>query len=118
MATKQLAEFSTDDVEKVCSSLSNPPLLSSPFSHQHNKPDNVYDLSRFMNLHPGGTAVLLDESVAGQEAAELFYGLHRHEVLERPQYSLLHIGIIRGESVIESRTSCAISKVPYAEPCG
>lgn len=56
-------------------------------------------------------------SVAGQDATEAFYGLHRHEVLERPQYARLQIGVIKGEqSIIASRIPGQLSAVPYAEP--
>ncbi|KAG6865903.1 hypothetical protein C0991_010736 [Blastosporella zonata] len=37
------------------------------------------------------------EKVPGQDATEAFYGLHRHEVLERPQFKRLQIGVIAGE---------------------
>ena len=86
-------------------------------------------------MHPGGAAVLLDDdigqcalllfpsrfhqfvSLAGQDATEAFYGLHRHEVLERPQYQRLQIGYIDGEtSSVNGRTIGQVSKVPYAEP--
>lgn len=77
----------------------------------------VYDLSRFANLHPGGRAVLVDGEVAGQDATAAFYGLHRHEVLERPQYARLQVGVVRGEkSVITGRLVGGLSKVPYGEP--
>jgi hypothetical protein len=77
----------------------------------------VYDLSRFVNLHPGGRAVLVDPAVAGHDATEAFYGLHRHEVLERPQYARLQVGVLRGEkSVITGRLVGGLSAVPYAEP--
>lgn len=56
-------------------------------------------------------------SSVGQDATEAFYGLHRHEVLERPQYKRLQIGTIQGEkSVIYDRVVGQISQVPYAEP--
>ena len=56
-------------------------------------------------------------SLGGQDATEAFYGLHRHEVLERPQYKRLQIGTIQGEkSVIYDRVVGEISHVPYAEP--
>ncbi|KAH9964363.1 peroxisomal acyl-CoA-dehydrogenase [Lactifluus volemus] len=106
-ASKQLQKFTRDDVAK------------------HNKVDDlwviidakVYDLTRFKNLHPGGAAVLLDDDIAGQDATDAFYGLHRHEILERPQYQRLQIGYIDGEkSSIQSRGGAAISKVPFAEP--
>ncbi|KAH8995027.1 peroxisomal acyl-CoA-dehydrogenase [Lactarius akahatsu] len=92
---------------------------------QHNKDGDlwviidakVYDLSRFADLHPGGRAVLVDSEVAGQDATEAFYGLHRHEVLERPQYARLQVGVVRGEkSVITGRLIGGLSKVPYGEP--
>jgi cytochrome b involved in lipid metabolism len=77
----------------------------------------VYDLSRFANLHPGGRAVLLTANVAGHDATESFYGLHRHEILERPQYARLQIGVLKGEkSVITGRVIGGLSEVPYAEP--
>ncbi|GLB40176.1 putative acyl-CoA dehydrogenase, N-terminal domain [Lyophyllum shimeji] len=77
----------------------------------------VYDLSRFVNLHPGGKSVLLEPDVAGQDATEQFYGLHRHEVLEKPQYQRLQIGVIAGEKPrLHGRIAGEISDVPYAEP--
>ncbi|KAJ7274446.1 peroxisomal acyl-CoA-dehydrogenase [Mycena haematopus] len=92
---------------------------------KHNKPGDlwividakVFDLSRFQNLHPGGLAVLSDEEIAGQDATEAFFALHRHEVLLKPQYARLQIGVIAGEtSIIKSLAPGEISKVPYAEP--
>ncbi|KAK0523757.1 hypothetical protein OC834_002763 [Tilletia horrida] len=77
----------------------------------------VYNLSKFAALHPGGEAVLLDEEVAGQDATEAFFGLHRHEVLLKPAYQKLKIGSIEGES--EKLKPLALgtpSKVPYSEP--
>ncbi|KAF8962776.1 acyl-CoA dehydrogenase [Flammula alnicola] len=77
----------------------------------------VYDITRFKNLHPGGASVLLDEEIAGKDATEAFYGLHRHEVILKPQYARLQIGVIEGEkSVIYGRVVGELSKVPYAEP--
>lgn len=75
----------------------------------------MYDLSRFAALHPGGQAVLLDPDVAGQDATEVFYQLHRHEVLQK--YARLVIGTIEGEeSEIKGKVAGELSKVPYAEP--
>ncbi|KAF8486125.1 hypothetical protein DFH94DRAFT_688483 [Russula ochroleuca] len=75
----------------------------------------IYDLSRFANLHPGGRAVLVDSPVAGQNAIETFYDLHRHEVLERSQYARLQI-VLRGEQcVITGRLVGGLSSVPFAE---
>ncbi|KAF9651790.1 acyl-CoA dehydrogenase NM domain-like protein [Thelephora ganbajun] len=77
----------------------------------------VYDVSRFANLHPGGLAVLLADGVAGKDSTNVFFGLHRHEVLLRPQYARLQIGKIRGqEEVIKPLLPGEVSTVPYAEP--
>ncbi|KAJ7475776.1 acyl-CoA dehydrogenase [Mycena latifolia] len=77
----------------------------------------VFDLSKFAAMHPGGLSVLLDEEVAGQDATESFFGLHRHEVLLKPQYSRLQIGVIAGEEPqIFPRALGTLSAVPYAEP--
>ncbi|RDB25900.1 Very long-chain specific acyl-CoA dehydrogenase, mitochondrial [Hypsizygus marmoreus] len=107
MASKELKTYTRDEVTK------------------HNRDDDlwiiidakVYDVSRFKNLHPGGASVFLDADIPGQDATEAFYGLHRHEVIVRPQYARLQIGVIEGEkSVIHGRVIGELSKVPYAEP--
>ncbi|KAG6853175.1 hypothetical protein C0991_006353, partial [Blastosporella zonata] len=77
----------------------------------------VYDLTRFANLHPGGSNVLFAESVAGKDATQIFFGLHRQEVLAKPQYARLQIGKIRGqEEIIRPLAPGELSQVPYAEP--
>ncbi|KAK7033079.1 cytochrome b5 heme-binding domain-containing protein [Favolaschia claudopus] len=75
----------------------------------------VYDLSSFAKLHPGGQSVLLDPEIAGGDATEQFFALHRTEVLDR--YSRLQIGTIEGEEAqIKSHIPGSLSAVPYAEP--
>jgi alkylation response protein AidB-like acyl-CoA dehydrogenase len=105
--SKELKSFSKQEVEK------------------HNKDgdlwvivDNyVYNLSKFKDLHPGGASVLLDPEVAGQDATETFFALHRTEVLQKPAYQRLRIGKIEGEEpIIQGRVIGALCKVPYAEP--
>lgn len=55
--------------------------------------------------------------LAGKDATQVFFGLHRHEVLLKPQYSRLQIGKIHGqEEVIKPLAPGELSKVPYAEP--
>ncbi|KAJ7727303.1 acyl-CoA dehydrogenase [Mycena maculata] len=77
----------------------------------------VFDLSKFAAMHPGGLSVLLDEEIAGQDATDAFFGLHRHEVLLKPQYQRLQIGVVAGEKQqIFPRELGALSAVPYAEP--
>lgn len=59
----------------------------------------------------------LRPSSAGQDATEAFYGLHKQEVLDRPQYMRLVIGTIKDEeSLIAPPAPGEISLVPYAEP--
>ncbi|THH13330.1 hypothetical protein EW146_g6875 [Bondarzewia mesenterica] len=107
MATKLLKEFTVEEVA------------------QHSKEGNVwiivdakvYDLSRFANMHPGGAAVLYADSIAGKDATQAFFGLHRQEVLYRPQYARLQIGTVKGEkSIIKPLAADEVSQVPYAEP--
>ncbi|KAH9175171.1 acyl-CoA dehydrogenase [Lactarius sanguifluus] len=107
MASKQLKEFTVEEVAK------------------HNKEGDlwivvdsrVYDVSRFANLHPGGAAVLLVDTIAGKDATKAFFGLHRQEVLYRPQYARLQVGTIRGQQpLIKPLAADEISQVPYAEP--
>ncbi|KAM0809363.1 putative Cytochrome b5 heme-binding domain-containing protein [Seiridium cardinale] len=73
----------------------------------------VYDVSDFLDAHPGGEAVL--RQVAGTDATVAFYNLHRHEVLTK--YENLAVGTIQGEkpSVITPQPG-DLSTVPYGEP--
>lgn len=73
----------------------------------------VYDVTDFLDAHPGGESVL--KQVAGQDATEAFYNLHKQEVLQK--YSNLSIGTIEGETpqVIEQHPG-DLSLVPYGEP--
>jgi len=73
----------------------------------------VYDVSDFLDAHPGGESVL--RQVAGTDATSAFYNLHRHEVLQK--YNDLAVGSIAGEkqSIITPKPG-DLSLVPYAEP--
>lgn len=73
----------------------------------------VYDVTEFVDAHPGGEFVLLQ--VGGQDATTDFYNLHRQSVLD--QYSELCVGTIANEqpSVI-TKFPGQLSLVPYAEP--
>ena len=54
---------------------------------------------------------------AGKDATQVFFGLHRHEVLLKPQYARLQIGKIQGqEESIKPLAAGELSRVPYAEP--
>ena len=54
--------------------------------------------------------------VAGQDATEAFFSLHLSEVLQRPQYQRLQVGVIEEEQVVRPRVAGDLSKVPYGEP--
>lgn len=73
----------------------------------------VYDVTNFVDAHPGGEFVL--KQVAGTDATEAFYNLHRQEVLQK--YSSLCIGTIEGETskVIQHKAG-DLSQIPYGEP--
>ncbi|KAI0143864.1 acyl-CoA dehydrogenase NM domain-like protein [Hypoxylon sp. NC0597] len=73
----------------------------------------VYDVTDFVDAHPGGESVL--RQVAGQDATVAFYNLHRHEVLSK--YEDLCIGTLEGEKpqVVTPKPG-DLSTVPYAEP--
>jgi alkylation response protein AidB-like acyl-CoA dehydrogenase/predicted heme/steroid binding protein len=73
----------------------------------------VYDVSEFLDAHPGGEQVL--RQVAGTDATTAFYNLHRHEVLQK--YDDLAVGRIQGEkqSIITPQPG-DLSLVPYGEP--
>jgi alkylation response protein AidB-like acyl-CoA dehydrogenase/predicted heme/steroid binding protein len=76
---------------------------------------DVYDVTKFAKLHPGGMGTLLD--FAGQDVTEDFYGLHRNEVLDK--YKRLKKGRVAdaGPTRITSEEARGeVSKVPYAEP--
>jgi alkylation response protein AidB-like acyl-CoA dehydrogenase len=73
----------------------------------------VYDLTDFLDAHPGGSVVL--SQIAGTDATAAFYNLHRQEVIQK--YKSLCIGTITGEKpeVVEQNPG-DLSTVPYAEP--
>ncbi|KAL1713163.1 acyl-CoA dehydrogenase/oxidase [Schizophyllum commune] len=108
MATNELRQITREEVAK------------------HNKEGDlwiivdakVYDLTKFKDLHPGGSSVLLDPEIAGQDATEAFYSLHRHEVIANPKAKRLQIGTIVDEESIctDSFLRGEPSPVPYAEP--
>ncbi|KAH8917100.1 acyl-CoA dehydrogenase NM domain-like protein [Atractiella rhizophila] len=104
-AEKQLRQLSREEVKK------------------HNTPESlwiiidtyVYDITKFADMHPGGAAVLYDKEVMGQDSTDVFFGLHRAEVLKK--YQRLIVGRIAGEKTkIIIRAPGTQSQVPYAEP--
>ncbi|KAJ3016958.1 hypothetical protein HKX48_003784 [Thoreauomyces humboldtii] len=74
---------------------------------------NVYDVTKFLSMHPGGEGILLKS--AGTDATEAFYSMHRHDVMLKfgPKFI---IGKIQGEEKkLQLQEAGQISKVPYAE---
>lgn len=55
-------------------------------------------------------------NAAGTDATEAFYSLHRQEILHKPQYSRLAIGVVEGSTNKSSASDFDLSEVPYAEP--
>ncbi|KAI0179245.1 acyl-CoA dehydrogenase NM domain-like protein [Hypoxylon sp. FL1284] len=73
----------------------------------------VYDVTDFVDAHPGGESVL--RQVAGQDATVAFYNLHRHEVLAK--YEDLCVGTVENEKPqVATPQPGDLSAVPYAEP--
>ncbi|KAI8093740.1 acyl-CoA dehydrogenase/oxidase [Halteromyces radiatus] len=73
---------------------------------------SVYDMSRFIDMHPGGAFPILE--FAGKDATDAFYGLHKQDVLLK--YNRYKIGTIENEQPqINFYQAGDISKVPYAE---
>ncbi|KAI9039542.1 acyl-CoA dehydrogenase family protein [Aspergillus affinis] len=74
----------------------------------------VYDLTDFLDAHPGGSVVLAQ--VAGKDATADFYNLHRQEVLDKYRDELC-VGTVAGETPeVTSPEPGSLSPVPYAEP--
>ncbi|GAA6063364.1 hypothetical protein JCM10212_004410, partial [Sporobolomyces blumeae] len=90
----------------------------------HNRPgdlwtvinNDVYDLSKFAELHPGGHGVLYHHDVAGKDSSKLFFSLHRSEVLTR--YARLKIGQLDTDLPAPYLLPVPgeLSPVPHAEP--
>lgn len=75
---------------------------------------DVYNMSKFARLHPGGEVVLTP--YMGKDATEAFFGLHRIEVLQK--YARLRVGRLASagpKSIADTYKLSDASKVPYAE---
>lgn len=76
--------------------------------------NQVYDISKFAPMHPGGELLILE--YAGKDATEPFYAYHRQEVISG-KYARLLIGTVVNEKAkIPFLGLGELSKVPYAEP--
>ena len=76
---------------------------------------DVYDLTRFIAMHPGGEGVLLARGIAGGNSTEAFFSLHRSEVLTK--YARYKIGRLADPPAPYILPIAGeLSEVPYAEP--
>jgi alkylation response protein AidB-like acyl-CoA dehydrogenase/predicted heme/steroid binding protein len=76
----------------------------------------VYDVSKFMKVHPGGAGIL--RLYAGKDATQEFFALHKAEVLGSTGGKLVK-GTVSGATVgaLESTADKkAIDVAPYSEP--
>jgi len=73
--------------------------------------DDVYDVSKFARLHPGGSQII--EQFAGRDVSTEFYELHRKDVLAK--YERLKVGRLDGAKGLAAEVPGAISAVPFAE---
>lgn len=73
-----------------------------------------------MLLVPSEEALTVDSNlftIAGKDCTNVFFGLHRQEVLLKPAYRRLVIGSVKGQSQnIFPRAAGALHTVPYSEP--
>jgi alkylation response protein AidB-like acyl-CoA dehydrogenase len=70
-------------------------------------------MTMFKDLHPGGEGVIMQ--VAGKDATQEFYGLHRHSVLVKYAPRLI-VGVVQNETPkVEATLPGSISHMPYAE---
>lgn len=102
---KELKTFTRAEVEKHNSDGDNYLIIDG----------GVYDVSNFASMHPGGESLL--NEIAGTDATEQFYGLHRQEVLDKYRPRLL-VGYTDDADIPEDDGLTQwgrISQVPYAE---
>ncbi|CUS21753.1 LAQU0S03e10000g1_1 [Lachancea quebecensis] len=71
----------------------------------HNKPDDcwivlngeVYDVTSFLQTHPGGAARIME--IAGNDATRKFYSIHSDSTLEKMKEELIYLGKLKGKFV-------------------
>jgi len=73
--------------------------------------DKVFDVTGFQKLHPGGKQPLVEW--AGKDCTEIFYSLHRSEVLDKYMDKLC-IGTVSNPAV-KTSTPPLMSDIPFAE---
>lgn len=73
-------------------------------------------MTKFLDLHPGGSGLLLASDVAGKDSSKVFFGLHRSEVLTK--YARLKIGTLDTDvpPPYVLPVNGELSPVPHSEP--
>jgi len=99
--TKTMSEFSRDEVAKQKEWI----IIDS----------KVYDIAKFRDGHPGGSQVF--DEYAGQDATEVFYSLHKHEIITGKFGPRLMVGSIKGETskIAAANKWSDLSTVPFGE---
>ena len=73
----------------------------------------VYDVTKFLNVHPGGKNVIL--SLAGKDATDAFYSFHKKEVLGK-YGDKLRVGVMEAATPVSTEMSADFDVyTPFAE---
>lgn len=72
---------------------------------------NVYDITKFAPLHPGGKKILIN--LAGKDATSQFKQFHTSSVLQK--YQKLHIGKIEESTSQNSKTFIPYGEMAYTQ---
>lgn len=77
--------------------------------------DNVYDVTKFLDRHPGGKKIIL--GVAGKDATKQFVQFHNVPILLK-KYDHLKVGRVEGSEKFKDTNSDGKfgSDIPFAEP--
>jgi len=97
-----MSKFTVEDVKKHNSADDNWLIIDG----------NVYDVTKFAKLHPGGGAIL--QKYAGKDATEVFFSLHRTEHLDK-YHKRLFKGTIGEPKPPKTDEEKYVSHVPYGE---
>lgn len=99
----------SDETENNATLGASKPYISWEEVKKHNKKDdcwivvqeNVYNMTKFQNTHPGGRLVL--KQYAGQDATEVFNAFHKEFDKVDKYAKLYHIGKVESSNQIENK---------------
>lgn len=80
---------------------------------------DVYDVTKFVKYHPGGSQLLVE--YAGTDATEAFFGMHRTSILAKYQRFIIgHLDTVTVDPsrprIVDQEKFGLLSEVPHAEP--